>query len=93
MQGFLCFILGVIGIFGGLVASAWEFPRVALSPQSPQRPLSLDDEDIDIITGSAFRGLKTFANLRYANCFSDEDSEGNPYDIAILGAPFDTVSS
>ncbi|KAK1750194.1 agmatinase 1 [Echria macrotheca] len=33
-------------------------------------------------------GLTTFANIPYANCLSEE-FDGN-YDIAILGAPFDT---
>ena len=46
--------------------------------------------DIDISIGSAFSGLTTFANLPYVNCLSsDEDVE--KYDIAFLGAPFDTV--
>ena len=47
------------------------------------------DDDIDIVTGSDFAGLTTFANLPYQKCFTD-DSEA--YDIAFLGAPFDTVS-
>lgn len=48
------------------------------------------DDGVDIITGSDFAGLTTFANLPYANCFVDEVIEA--YDVAILGAPFDTVS-
>jgi hypothetical protein len=39
----------------------------------------------------AFFGLGTFANLSYVNCLSP-NTEGGRYDIAILGAPFDTVS-
>lgn len=47
---------------------------------------------IDVTTGSQFFGLGTFANLPYVNCLSpNEDGEGR-YDIAIMGAPFDTVS-
>ena len=93
MKGFLCFIPGLFRVFGG-VASAWEFPRLALSPQNLQHPFTADDgEDVDIVTGSQFHGLKTFANLPYMNCLSDAEAEGKKYDIAILGAPFDTVSA
>ncbi|KAK0630000.1 arginase [Bombardia bombarda] len=82
-------------IIGG--ATAWEFPKVAFSPydhdgneqQQPIAPLEVDD-NIDIITGSQFHGLKTFANLPYVNCFSDDEAATKRYDIAILGAPFDT---
>lgn len=93
MKVFFCFIPGLFGVSGG-VASAWEFPRLALSPQNLQHPFSADDgEDIDIVTRSQFNGLKTFANLPYMNCLSDEEAERKKYDIAILGAPFDTVSA
>jgi len=53
-----------------------------------------DDDGVDVSTGSEFSGLMTFANLPYANCFSNDwstEREG-AYDIAIVGAPFDTVS-
>ena len=49
-----------------------------------------NDDGVDIATGSEFSGLMTFANLPYANCFATYDID--LYDIAILGAPFDTVS-
>lgn len=71
--------------------AAWEFPR------GPQVPLGGSHvwhaDDVDIITGSQFNGLKTFGNLPYVNCFSDEQAaiKGNGYDIAVMGAPFDTV--
>jgi agmatinase len=47
---------------------------------------------IDITTGSQFNGLGTFANLPYVNCLDTNQSEEGRYDMAILGAPFDTVS-
>jgi len=50
------------------------------------------DDSIDVTTDSEFFGLTTFANLPYVNCLKAEESGGR-YDIAILGAPFDTVSS
>ena len=37
---------------------------------------------------SKYAGLTTFANLPWVHCLSDEKVE--PYDIAFLGAPFDT---
>lgn len=48
-------------------------------------------DNIDIITGSQFYGLTTFAHVPYANCFIDSEAEKVSYDIAFLGAPFDTV--
>lgn len=44
-------------------------------------------ESIDI-TGAKFAGLTTFANLPYVHCLDESGSE--KYDIAVLGAPFDT---
>ena len=94
----LCFVLMMKGSFipallhAALVsgAAAWEFPPVAGVHQ--QHPMSIDD-DVDIVSGSQFNGLKTFANLPYVNCFSDDESDGKKYDIAILGAPFDTTTT
>lgn len=53
---------------------------------NPHEPLG----DIDISTGSAFGGLTTYANLPYVQCYS-ADKEIEKFDIAFLGAPFDTV--
>lgn len=39
-----------------------------------------------------FAGLTTFANLNWVHCLSSED-DIEPYDIAILGAPFDTATT
>ena len=64
------------------------FPPLLYQPQPQQ--VHKHDDGIDIITGSQFNGLMTFANLPYVNCFVDGEVEG--YDIAILGAGFDTVS-
>lgn len=52
-------------------------------------------DGIDISTGSELSALTTFANLPYTNCFADDWStdKEDDYDIAIMGAPFDTVSS
>jgi agmatinase len=48
--------------------------------------------ELDITTGSAFAGLTTYANLPYVHCLAGKDEQVEKYDIAILGAPFDTVS-
>ncbi|KAF2473567.1 Arginase/deacetylase [Lindgomyces ingoldianus] len=45
---------------------------------------------VDISTGSAFAGLMTYANLPYVHCLAGEGQEVESYDIAIIGAPFDT---
>lgn len=46
----------------------------------------------DDITGAKFAGLTTFANLPYVHCLAAEGAEVERFDIAFLGAPFDTVS-
>ncbi|KAI9375963.1 arginase family-domain-containing protein [Aspergillus egyptiacus] len=66
------------------------FPPIA-AVQSNQVLLGQQDEKIDIITGSQFSGLTTFAHIPYLNCFVDSEAENTPYDIAFLGAPFDTA--
>ena len=39
-----------------------------------------------------FVGLSTFANLPYVHCLKDASSDDvEKFDIAVLGAPFDTV--
>lgn len=51
------------------------------------------DEDISLET-DAIGGLPSFAHLPYVPCFSAlEDDQIDRYDIAILGAPFDTATS
>ena len=65
------------------------FPPVSGIERS-QKSITNDD-DIDITIGSDFSGLMTFANLPYVNCFKAFDMDA--YDIAIMGAPFDTVST
>jgi agmatinase len=82
----------LIGILTCAVA-AWEFPPVVVGPElqrgGQHRMSMLGDDDVDIVTGSRFHGLKTFANLPYVFCFSEKQDPAK-YDIAILGAPFDT---
>ncbi|KAK7985363.1 agmatinase 1 [Apiospora saccharicola] len=74
---------------------AWEFPRPPSIPHAPQwqkpmfgeaSPLGPeDDDDVDIVRGSQFNGLRTYGNLPYVNCLSDVEAEKGPkYDIAIM---------
>lgn len=43
------------------------------------------------ISSALYAGLSTYANLPYVHCLAGEGEDVEPYDIAILGAPFDTV--
>ncbi|PLB43360.1 arginase family protein [Aspergillus steynii IBT 23096] len=65
------------------------FPPVAAVHPAGQFPLGHHDP-VDITSGSQFSGLTTFAHLPYVNCFVDEEANTQRYDIAFLGAPFDT---
>lgn len=46
----------------------------------------------DGISGAKFAGLMTFANLPYVHCLAADEQDVEKFDIAFLGAPFDTVS-
>lgn len=50
----------------------------------------MDDDSIPITTSNQFFGLTTFANLPYINCLNSDSRPTESYDIAIMGAPFDT---
>lgn len=99
-------VLLTVSAYFTVSTRAWQLARADINGYiQRQRPLGSgstphtnnynydDDDDIDIVTGSQFHGLKTFAGLPYVNALSDEEAELNPYDIAILGAPFDTSTS
>jgi len=47
--------------------------------------------DLDV-SQAKFAGLNTYANLPYVHCLAGEDEKVEKFDIAVLGAPFDTVS-
>ncbi|KAE8130711.1 hypothetical protein BDV38DRAFT_276560 [Aspergillus pseudotamarii] len=85
------FAYGLLPLIVSTSAVAREivFPPIAAIQGSGQFPLGKDDT-VDIVTGSQFSGLTTFAHLPYVNCLVDDQAHSTPYDIAILGAPFDT---
>jgi hypothetical protein len=65
------------------------FPPVSGYPS--QQIVFQGPNDADITT-SKFAGLMTYANLPYVHCLALEGQDVEPFDIAIIGAPFDTVS-
>lgn len=72
-----------------VVASAREISFPSLSGfSSDQAIMGLMDPDI---TQAKFGGLTTYANLPYVHCLAEEGQSIEEFDIAILGAPFDTV--
>lgn len=74
------------------IASAREisFPPVSGYTASDQLVLGgYNDPDI---SQAKFAGLSTYANLPYVHCLARDGVEVEGFDIAILGAPFDTVS-
>ena len=78
------------------VAREIVFPRPVpfVNDHEAQQPLyTFSDglEDIDITGRDQFPGLTTFGHLPYVQCFI-EDGDTPKYDIAYMGAPFDTVS-
>ena len=88
MQAFCVLIFSLSSI---CAAREIVFPPVSpishRDGQTYQSPLSNEG---DVLQGSMkFAGLTTFANLPWVYCLS-EDSDIEAFDIAFLGAPFDT---
>ncbi|KNG46981.1 arginase family protein [Stemphylium lycopersici] len=71
----------------GLTAREITFPPVSGYSAQQVIPQGLFDADI---TQAKFAGLMTYANLPYVHCLAPEGHDVEPFDIAILGAPFDT---
>ncbi|ROW12032.1 hypothetical protein VPNG_05196 [Cytospora leucostoma] len=73
------------------------FPPVTGIDRIPgQAPLRLDtgtEDDVKLDT-DAVGGLTSFGHLPYVPCFAAKtDEDIDKYDIAVLGAPFDTATS
>ncbi len=87
-----------------LVARDIVFPPVAPLPVPPQAQLvgsgpgqyrssaSRPDHDA-FLDFEKYSGLTTFSNLPWVHCLSSEDDLTDKYDIAFLGAPFDTATT
>lgn len=80
------------------LASGREITFPPVIPQAQQHPFGSINVDLtpglsEDISTSRFGGLTTFANLPYVHCLAADEKDVESYDIAILGAPFDTVYS
>lgn len=82
----------------GILAAGWELPSGTGTGAGTgnQKTFgvfsSADTDDADALfeaQRSDRYGLSTFASVPYVRCFEDDPEIA--YDIAILGAPFDTV--
>lgn len=73
------------------LAMAWrpDTHQVTLNDQGHD---GLQGQDMDFEDSHYYYGIRTFANLPYVNCFSDREIQDRKYDIAVIGAPHDTVS-
>jgi hypothetical protein len=81
----------VLGYIPAAIA-AWGFPRQPNLGQT-QQPMGLGiEDDVDVTIQHRFNGLTTYAGVPYVNCFANSKTDEDKYDIAIMGAPFDTVS-
>ena len=69
------------------VAREITFPPVS----GVQHPLGESDINSGLdLSAILYSGLTTYANLPYVHCLANDDEDVEKYDIAILGAPFDT---
>lgn len=66
------------------------FPPVAAIHSNGQSVISSGNDAL--VDMNRYSGLSTYANLPYVHCLSPEN-DLEAYDIAILGAPFDTATT
>lgn len=86
------FIVSFLSLFTlSVLARDVVFPPLAAVHTSRQYFSPFKDDPAILLAGADFHGLSTYANLPYVKCMSSEEKV-EKYDIAILGAPFDTVS-
>lgn len=78
-----------LSLAASLLAHTREVTFPPVSGFSQQR--FLGEDEADLLSGSEFAGLTTYASLPYVHCLAGDGEEVEKYDIAILGAPFDTV--
>lgn len=82
-------MLRYVALFAPLIY-AREIAFPVISGYSPEQAiLGRFDDDV---TQAKFAGLTTYANLPYVHCLAPKAEDNESFDIAILGAPFDTVS-
>lgn len=66
------------------------FPPVA-GIQNILGSVGIEEDSSSLDISMMLSGIQTFANLPYVHCLANEGEDVEKYDIAILGAPFDTV--
>jgi agmatinase len=84
----------VIGSTSAGFARDIIFPPVAAVHANDQAVLSIGRDSFAEF--NKFAGLSTYANLPFVQCLAETDVEVagvEKYDIAILGAPFDTAAT
>lgn len=95
MFSFLCFTsILLLSLSLNVLGREIVFPPLsAIGPngKSPSPYRQGIEEDL-LFEDREFAGLSTFANLPYVHCTSASKNVES-YDIAFLGAPFDTVRS
>ena len=74
------------------LASAREISFPPVSGYTTADQVVLGGYNNPDISQPKFAGLATYANLPYVHCLAKEGEEVEAFDIAVLGAPFDTVS-
>ncbi len=72
------------------IAREITFPPVA-AVQLPLAGMAAGDESPNLDISMMMSGIQTYANLPYVHCLANDGEDVEPYDIAMLGAPFDTV--
>lgn len=82
-------------LFTSLLIGACKARDIVFPKSSPyQNPFAASTFDSiangDDVSSAKFHGMTTYANLPYVHCLSN-NSDVEDYDIAILGAPFDTA--
>lgn len=75
---------------GNVFAREITFPPIA-GIQHPISTFETDEESPSLDISQMLSGITTYANLPYVHCLANDGEDVEEYDIAILGAPFDTV--
>jgi len=82
--------LALLTLAGPALAHEISFPPVS-GVQYPFGSAGINGVDTDLdVSSPMFYGLMTYANLPYVHCLAADGKDLEKYDIAIIGAPFDT---
>ena len=85
------FLLAALALVVRALGREITFPPVA-GVQHPLADLGVQGINLDLdLSKALYSGLTTYANLPYVHCLASEGEDVEAYDIAIIGAPFDTV--